>query len=543
MRIRTSRLSSRALLLLVGLLLSVGWAPAPVLYGQSAPAAQVGEILEQGRLLESERRWGDALEYYEQAVREHPDNRDLKFRLDVARIHVDLARRYADSSYLETLRTCNERDALHLLSDVLLKIHTHYVHAANWKELVLHGALAFDIALDDPAFRKQNLPRVELSSVEGFRQEMRSQANRFRIADRRDAYNAVVYFGRRAQQQLGLNPSVAAFEFTCGIMGALDEYSGFLTGAQLDEVFSQIEGNFVGLGIELKADGDALQIVNVIPGGPADEAGIQPGDRITAVAGQPTRDLSTETAADRLRGEDGTQVEVVVVGPDQRERTLRITRRRIEVPSVENVHMVDPESGVGYMRLTSFQKTTSRDVDAALWQLHRQGMRSLIIDLRGNPGGLLSASVEVADKFLAEGAIVSTRGRSSSEDYDYRAHTAGTWRLPLIVLIDGDSASASEIFAGAIHDHGRGVLIGQRSYGKGSVQGIFPLHKSLAGVRLTTAKFYSPSGQPISQRGVNPDVVVQTVARPADGQLLATGDDSVLRAALQVAREQFAQRN
>ena len=126
-------------------------------------------------------------------------------------------------------------------------------------------------------------------------------------------------------------------------------------------------------------------------------------------------------------------------------------------------------------------------------------MRSLIIDLRGNPGGLLTASVEVADKFIADGGIVSTRGRSEQENFSYRAHRPGTWRVPLVVLIDGDSASASEIFAGAIKDSGRGKIVGTRSYGKGSVQGIFPLGKSGAGARLTTAKFYSPLGPPDQQ--------------------------------------------
>ena len=139
-------------------------------------------------------------------------------------------------------------------------------------------------------------------------------------------------------------------------------------------------------------------------------------------------------------------------------------------------------------------------------------MRALIVDVRGNPGGLLNASVEVADKFLATGTIVSTRGRSAREDFDYQAHSVGTWRVPLIVLIDGDSASASEIFAGAIHDHRRGTVVGQRSYGKGSVQGIFPLSRYKSGIRLTTAKFYSPSGQPISHHGVTPNVVVPRAA-------------------------------
>jgi carboxyl-terminal processing protease len=150
----------------------------------------------------------------------------------------------------------------------------------------------------------------------------------------------------------------------------------------------------------------------------------------------------------------------------------------------------------------------------------------------------------VADKFVDEGVIVSTRGRSSLEDFNYTAHKAGTWRVPLVVLIDGDSASASEIFAGAIRDHRRGELVGQRSYGKGSVQGIFPLTLANAGVRLTTARFYSPSGHPISNVGVKPDLVVHEAARPSDGQLAAIGgpDDAVLNAGVQAARRQMAKR-
>jgi carboxyl-terminal processing protease len=208
------------------------------------------------------------------------------------------------------------------------------------------------------------------------------------------------------------------------------------------------------------------------------------------------------------------------------------------------VQIVDRDYGVGYLKLTCFQKTTSRDLDSALWRLHREGMKSLIMDLRGNPGGLLTSSVEVVDKFVEDGAIVSTRGRNSLEDYTYTAHRAGTWRVPLVVLIDGDSASASEIFAGAIRDHHRGKIIGQRSYGKGSVQGIFPLTVAGCGLRLTTAKFYSPNNLPISNVGVQPDQVVQKVAKPVDGALAVTtlDTDPVVAAAVQSARQQVAKR-
>jgi carboxyl-terminal processing protease len=225
---------------------------------------------------------------------------------------------------------------------------------------------------------------------------------------------------------------------------------------------------------------------------------------------------------------------------------VRVRRAHVEVPSVEETKIVDASSGVGYMKLTSFQKTTSKDVDAALWQLHRDGMKTLIIDLRGNPGGLLSASVEVADKFLASGTIVSTRGRSVQEDFNYTAHRVGTWTIPLVVLVDGDSASASEILAGAIQDNRRGTVVGRRSYGKGSVQGIFPLHQSdsdlTGGVRLTTAKFYSPNGRPISGAGITPDVTVHRTAKPGMAAPGHATPDADIDAAIQVARRQVASR-
>jgi carboxyl-terminal processing protease len=252
-----------------------------------------------------------------------------------------------------------------------------------------------------------------------------------------------------------------------------------------------------------------------------------------------TSDLSTDQAANLLQGPEGTTVELAVEAPGQTARRVIVHRERVEVPSIEGVRIVDTAQGIAYLKLTCFQKTTSRDLDNALWSLHRAGMRSLIIDLRGNPGGLLATAVDVADKFIDRGLIVSTRGRSAGETFSYSAHEPGTWRVPLVVLIDGDSASAAEIFAGAIRDHQRGTIVGERSYGKGSVQGIFPLSTAEAGVRLTTAKFYSPNGNPYSGIGVAPNQQVHRVARPVEVSPEAPADDVFLTAAVEAAQQQL----
>jgi carboxyl-terminal processing protease len=344
---------------------------------------------------------------------------------------------------------------------------------------------------------------------------------------------------RLAQQRLDVPPSAVILEYLCGATNALDPYSAYLTPDQLNEVYSQIEGNFVGLGVELKTQEGRLVILRVIAGSPAEEAGVRTKDQITAINNQPTKDLSTDQAANLLQGAEGTWVTLTVIGEDQQMRQLTVRRRRVEVPSVDQVRMADVQLGIGYFKLTCFQKTTARDLDAALWKLHRAGMRSLVIDVRGNPGGLLVSAVEVVDRFVDRGVIVSTHGRIAQEDFTYSAHEQSKWQMPLVVIIDQDSASAAEIFAGAIRDHHRGTIVGVRSFGKGSVQGIFPLDECNAGVRLTTAKFYSPNGHPYSRVGVEPDVPVQAVrvaAKPIDGRLPAAADDAMLTTALQYLR-------
>lgn len=248
--------------------------------------------------------------------------------------------------------------------------------------------------------------------------------------------------------------------------------------------------------------------------------------------------MSTDEAANLLTGRSGSVVQLMIAGRSSpAPRQVECRRREVKVDSIPLATIVDEEEGIGYIRMTGFQKSTPDEMEAALARLSAQGMRSLIWDLRGNPGGLLTAAVSVCDQFLAEGRIVSTKGRTPEQNLSYSATRIGTWDIPLVVLVDDHSASASEIVAGAMKDHQRATLVGRRSFGKWSVQTIYPVSWT-TGLRLTTAKFYSPNGHNWSMVGVEPDVEVdlppEAPSRRGSTEFDLT--DADLQAALKVLR-------
>lgn len=506
-----------------------------------SPTGSASEALAEGLQLEKEGLWSDAIRHYEAALRSWEGDALLTQRLLICRLHYDVRRRYEDTSFRDSLRHLPTQQALDLYAEVLANIETHYVDTPDWSRLLLHGTASLEVALSEEPFRKMQLENVPADQIEEFRQTVHRYVLDRPAETRFDLRANAAYVAGLARQQLGLSGTATVMEFVCGAIGTLDPYSRFLTGNQLDETFSNIEGNFVGLGVELKAEADRLRIVNVIAEGPAEAAGIVAGDAIVEVEGSRTDASDPDYVADLLRGPEDSYVRLVIVDAEGQRREMQVQRRRVEVPCVENIHIADAATGTGYFRLTNFQKTTTRDVERALWSLHRQGMRQLIIDVRGNPGGLLSAAVEVADRFINNGRIVTTRGRNVRENFDYLAHATNTWNVPLIVLIDGDSASASEIFAAAIRDQQRGQLIGVRTYGKGSVQGIFRMQSAHAGLCLTTAKFFSPNNVAISDRGVAPHIAVEPTyiaARPTgEGRLATVEDDAIFKAAIVHARD------
>jgi carboxyl-terminal processing protease len=527
----------------------------PRLEQQTAPTIKPEEldlVIKEGQALEAEARWAEVLAHYETALRAYRNDSALMDRYRIARFHCDVGRRFHDSSYLSLIRTLTVVETLNFFEEVITQIQKEYADVPRWEPLFKHGIQSFSIALTDANFRAKVNLNVTEEQVNAFLSSTHSTANGWIIRDRGDMKNGLLHIAEGAQKQLGLNPAVVIMEFTCGVVNSLDPNTAYLTPNQLNDQFSAIYGSLVGLGVELRSDKESLLIVRVIPKSPAEENGLKEGDRILAVDGTTTRGRDTDSAADLLQGKEGTTVRLSILslGLGQQPRDVSITRRQIEVPSVEDVRMINHQ--LGYIKLTNFQSKTCLELTKALNELNGKGMKCLVLDLRRNPGGLFHIGVDVANMFIEKGAIVRTQGREQGPDAPCMAK-GDTWHVPLILLIDEESASASEIVAGAIRDHDRGVLIGKRSYGKGTIQKIIPVQTGAArnvrsGLKLTTEKFYSPLGWAYSGVGVTPHVIIKdedrrVAARPIDGLLpsfprpvTSSPDDPYIQEAIRVAQ-------
>src|SRR5438128_1908396 len=300
-----------------------------------------------------------------------------------------------------------------------------------------------------------------------------------------------------------------------GTLRGLDPHSSFLDPEMYREMQVETSGSFGGLGIEITLRDDVLTVVSPIEGTPAYRAGLQPGDRIVKIDGLITKDMQLSDAVKRMRGKPGTKVTIGIVREGMTEpKDFEITREQIRVHSVRT-H--DLGQGIAYIKLRQFQEQSSHDLDQALEKFTKGGMKALVLDLRNNPGGLLTSAVEVTEKFVDDGKlVVYTEGRVRNQNMRFSAHAKKTYaNLPMVVLVNQGSASASEIVAGALQDYGRAVVVGTQSFGKGSVQTIIPLSDG-SGLRLTTAKYFTPKRRSIHGKGITPDIVVEAPKPTAD---------------------------
>ncbi|MEK6815003.1 MAG: S41 family peptidase [Nitrospirota bacterium] len=296
-----------------------------------------------------------------------------------------------------------------------------------------------------------------------------------------------------------------------GMLNTLDPHSAFMKPEQYKEMQVETKGEFGGIGIQIGIKDAMLTVIAPLEGTPADKAGIRAGDKIVKVDGKSTKDMTLTEAVEKMRGPKGTQVTLTILRDEfAAPKDFTITRDIIKIQSVRHKDLGD---GVGYIRITQFQERTSEDLGKAVAKMKEAKVTALVLDLRNNPGGLLNQAVEAADFFLPpKRLVVYIKGRRGDKDEFFTREEETFQGIPIVILVNEGSASASEIVAGALQDWGRAVVMGTQTFGKGSVQTVLPLTDG-SGIRLTTAKYYTPKGRSIQNTGIAPDILVDAEGR------------------------------
>lgn len=450
--------------------------------------------------------------------------------------------RYSNPVNVRAVGSMTSNQALALYREVSQQTDQRHLEPSSYDLRVRRGLRNLGMALENPAFTKSLGIQVDSFRLDGFRTTLSRVADSMRVASYSDAQAVVQSVMQEAQTVPGLGPNVVAFEFANATVDTLDKFSALEPaepgrGASLDLERDKtirsaaLESEIVGVGVEIKAHDNGLLIMKALRGGPAAEAGLTSGDIITAINGRSIAGMPMANSVDLMKGTSGTKMQLRIVRNGSRGSDVTLTRRRVRIYTVNDARMLPNTEKVAYMSLSQFGQKSTEEMDQALGELYKSGMQSLVLDLRGNPGGLLNICVDITNRFLPCGTIVSTKGRLASDNMLETASYSRTWSTPLVVLVDGDSASASEIFAAAVQDNRRGIVVGEKSYGKGTVQTHFPLSSVSGNLRLTTARFYSPNGKAMSGEGVTPDVQVTDADGPANG-------DRMLEEAIKIAQSQ-----
>jgi carboxyl-terminal processing protease len=482
--------------------------------------------------------WYEACRCYDEALRherQHPSTREAYQRC--AR-RLNLVTRHRDPAYTEALGRLSYPQALEIYVQVLGVVRGACPDRSRTSPTALfqQGLQEVRFALEERIARQKHLGNPRPDALARFKAHLEEWSER-KIVNHADARLQVLTIVNLAQRdgvlQRDSHLVALVMEFAAGACNAPDEYSSFLSPGHLGLLQAALRGQLVSVGLEVGLIEDKIQVTRVHPRSSAQESGLLRGDRVVRIDRQSVEALSAEAVAERLRGEAGTSIEVEFVRPTDppltNRRSVRLTRRPVLLPSVEvELQLLADTTPIGYLRINHFQDSTLQEVKEALagWQVNGpETIKGMILDLRGNPGGAFKPAVHVAELFLSEGVIVV--GESPYKDFNrpFKVEAAGPVQLPVIVLIDGETASAAEVLAGALKEvrspRVPTRLLGSRTYGKGSVQSMIPvdrppLDKLPGGIRLTVARLFSPSNQPYTGRGVEPDEYLQPNVDPVN---------------------------
>jgi len=444
-------------------------------------------------------------------------------------------RRWSDEALAGSARRMNGWVGLAVYADVVQAVVWLYVERVTYRDLVVAGMESLRAAMESAEFRERFCEARDGERRQRFAEALdililKSRANNPWFAWQAADWLAVAMEKNRAL--LGVPDGAVVSEFLFGAMDSLDPYTRFLTPEMLEVYEEQIEGRYTGIGLGVEKRDGRIFFMKVFEDGPAEAAGLKPGDELLSVDGEAVAPLSVAQVTGRLRGKAGTSVTLKVLSAGEAEpREVAVVRRVLSVPAVQDVQMVDAERRVGYLRLADFRDGVEKPFRRAVRQLADQGAQALILDLRDNPGGSLFSAIDVAGALLEGGRVARTRGRAlgATWTYDVPWLARPAWRGPLAVLVNGRTASAAEIVASALARHERATIVGTTTFGKGAVQIYLPIEWGASAVSVTIARVYDAEDECLDGRGVVPDVR----ASEAESVPEELADDPVVRAALE----------
>jgi carboxyl-terminal processing protease len=494
-----------------------------------AASAQGLPLVRQAKLLEEKGRWYEACCIYDELLSKDRNQFDLReaYRNCLRRFRQQ--RRLQDGALQSVLAKRTREKSLQLYDQVLDTVLGNYVERdrIDLTALFQQGIKELQNALQEPLFRNRYLARASTAARVEFENRLAGWAGE-RVLDRIHATRLLRQV-IQAAAVLRLPAGVVALECACGACNSLDEYSLYLAPHRYAHAAIALKNKFVGIGIELTVSNRHLEIARVYKKSPAAEAGLARGSRIVRIDGTWLDPAAPDVAAERLRGEAGSDVELEVILPgDKTARMFKIKRRDVQPTSVD-AELRGDKGGeyIGYIRIHNFQESTALEVREALMGWRGMPLRGVILDLRGNPGGLFKSALAVAELFLPEGVIVYTHSQLREFNRTYKSHNADPFLYrEIILLVDGETASAAEIVVGALKDNHKALVIGHPTYGKGSIQCVIPLEGGPGGLRLTVAKFSTPARVAFSGVGILPDRVVSE----GDGDLALKVAEELLRA-------------
>jgi carboxyl-terminal processing protease len=519
-------MSPRKVSWLLALLLSSGlFVSTSRLY--ALPEKDIRQLVDRAKQFEAIGDWEAARDAYQDLLSQKDPGLNIRDRYHNAQRRLLQTRRHQDDSYRKEVLSIDFGQAMrvfNVISDTLLDASLEKKKIDPAK-LFKKGLEELDAALANPAFVDKHVPPEKRNDIPAFRAALQQAWGDIEKMSRKEAAKQISEIAMAAEELLDLKATVVAMEFACGACYAIDNYTAYLTPNQLRELTRSLSRTeVIDVGLTLEISDNRIVVHEPAMDSPAKGA-VKGNDQIISVDKKPVVDLPLQTVKEMLKGPAGSFVEIEVLTPGEAgSRILRLQRRRLLVVGINSYTL-----GKSYWRLDindGFTDTTVEEVDSVLETMQKNGMKGLILDLRDNGGGVFESSIEVARRFLATGIITSTQHQNPAFNRIYQAKNPKAMTMPMVVLVNGNTASAAEVLAGALKDNGRATLIGQTTFGKGCTQTVLELPKAGGGVptggmRLTVARFFSPKGQPYSGRGVIPHIFIDDPMMPSQADMMA----------------------